>query len=217
MAKGNAQLSGGRELSYVTQKDALFGSLIQRIISAINTIGANTAVSPTGKLPPPAPIDSISVQGTMNASTNTITVPSEHLHWTLTHNAAIQKGIQYISEIDTDPNFLQPHVIDHGCSRSGFVSLPATTDGSTPQAYYLRSYPQYHGSDPAPRTTLGGRDGATKIVLTPPTGAGGQTLLSSTGSGTASAGGQQGGKGLGTVLNRQPAGPKRNLIVRTVS
>lgn len=212
MAKGNkAQLSGGRELSYVTQKDALFGSLIQRIITSINTLGANTAVSPTGKLPAPAPIDSITVQGQMDPDTNTLTVPSEHLHWTLTHNPAVQKGIQYLTEIDTDPSFPQPHVIDHGCSRSGFVSLPATMDGTQPQAYYMRSYPQYHGSDPAPRTTLGGQNGATKIILTPPTGAGGHALLPSKGSGTASPTGQQGGKGLGTVLNRPSPGPLRNL------
>lgn len=209
MAKGkNSQLSGGRELSYITQRDALYGSLLQRIITSINTLGANVAVSPTGKLPAPPPIDSISVQGAADPNTNTITVASEHLHWTLTHNPAIQKGIQYLTEIDTDPNFPQPHVIDHGSSRSGFVSLPAN-NGDTPNTYYMRSYAQYHGSDPAPRTTLGGRDGATKILLT---AAGtGHSLLSSTGSGTASPTGQQGGKGLGTVLIRPSPGPKRNL------
>ena len=213
MAGKKGQLSGGRELSYLTQKDALFGSLIQRIITSINTIGANTAVSPTGKLSAPAPINSISVQGAMDQDTNTITVPSEHLHWTMEHNAAIQKGVQYLTEIDTDPNFPQPHVIDHGSSRSGFVSLPAM-NGDQQSVYYMRSYPQYHGSDPAPRTTLGGRDGATKIVLTPPASATGHTLLPSKGSGTASPTGQQGGKGLGTVLNRPAPGPKRNLVAR---
>jgi len=211
VARGNkAQLSGGRELSYLTQKDALFGSLIQRIITAVNTIGANTAVSPTGKLSAPAPIDSIDVQGTLDKDTNTLTVPSEHLHWTMTHNASVQKGIQYMTEIDTDPNFPQPHVIDHGCSRSGFVSLPAM-NGDQQNVYYMRSYPQYHGSDPAPRTTLGGRDGAIKIVLTPPASATGHGLLASKGSGTASHTGQQGGKGLGTVLKRPAPGPQRNL------
>jgi hypothetical protein len=211
VARGNkAQLSGGRELSYLTQKDALFGSLIQRIITAVNTIGENTAVSPTGKLSAPAPIDSIDVQGTLDKDTNTLTVPSEHLHWTMTHNASVQKGVQYITEIDTDPNFPQPHVIDHGCSRSGFVSLPAM-NGDQQNVYYMRSYPQYHGSDPAPRTTLGGRDGAIKIVLTPPASATGHGLLASKGSGTASRTGQQGGKGLGTVLKRPAPGPQRNL------
>jgi hypothetical protein len=210
MAKGSrSQLTGGRELSYVTQKDALFGSLLQRIITSINNLGANSAVSPTGKLSPPAPIDSIAVQGTKNDDTNTITVNSEHLHWTMEHNSAIQKGIQYVSEIDTDPNFPQPHVIDHGCSRSGFVGLPALDGNGNSNVYYLRSYPQYHGSDPAPRTTLGGRDGATKIVMT---AAGtGHALLASKGSGTASHTGQQGGKGLGTVLRRPAPGPKRNI------
>ncbi len=209
MAKGkNGQLSGGRELAYVTQKDALHGSLLQRIITSINTLGANIAVSPTGKLPSPPPIDAIDVQGDMDVTTNTITVPSEHLHWTMTHNPAIQKGVQYISEIDTDPNFPQPHIIDHGASRSGFLSLPAM-NGDIPNTYYLRSYAQYHGSDPSPRNTLGGRDGATRIQLT--SAGAGHSLLPSRGSGTAAPTGQQGGKGLGTVLNRPSPGPKRDL------
>ena len=213
MARGKGQLSGGRELSHVNQKDSLMGSLLQRIITSINTLGANTAVSPTGKLPAPPPIDTIDVQGVMDINSNTITVPSEHLHWTMTHNPAIQKGIQYLSEVDTDPNFPQPHVIDHGSSRSGFVSLPAKDGNGNDNVYYLRSYPQYHGSDPAPRTTLGGRDGATKIVLT--AAGAGHTLLASKGSGTASTTGQQGGKGLGTVLNRPSPGPKRNLQINS--
>jgi hypothetical protein len=209
MAKGTKQqLSGGRELSYIKQKDAFAGSLFSRIIDAINSTAKNAAVSAVGKLSPPPPPDSIQVAGTFNKATNTITAPSEILHFTVTHNAAIQKGIQYISEIDTNPNFTRPHQLDHGCSRTGpLTTLPAKKADGTPQVYYLRSYAQYHGSDPSKKTTVGGTDGATKIVMT---GTSQMDLLPSQGSGTAK-NPQQGGQGIGSVLNRPAPGPQRNL------
>ena len=210
MARGlNGQLEGGRELTYITQKDSYTGSLLRRIITSVNNLAKNAAVSSVGKLSPPHPVDGITVQGTMNSSTNTITCPSEHLHFTITHNQAIQKGVQYISEIATEPNFLQPHVVDHGSSRSGFVPLPANDSNGNPQTYYLLTYAQYHVSDPSQPTVVGGISGATKIVMT---GSSKMTLLSSTGSGTAATNGMQGGKGLGTVLTRPAPGPKRNLV-----
>ncbi len=203
----NAQLEGGQELSWVTQKDALHGSLLRRIIDAVNSLAQHTGVSAVGKLDPPTPIQSIQVSGTQNG--NTITCPSEILHLTLNHTQEVRKGVQYIHEISTEPNFLAPHIIDTGCSRSLFVHLPALqSDGVTPQVYYHRAYPQYHGSDPQKPTVLGGLAGATKIVMT---GTSATSLLSSTGSGTASPTGMQGGHGLGTVLTRSAPGPKRNL------
>lgn len=209
MAKGkNAQLSPSRELSFVNQRDPLLGSLLRKIINAVNTTAVNAAVSSIGKLAPPPPIDSHNVQGTLTP-TNTLQVAGEILHYTLNHNQAIQKGVQYISEIDTSPNFTQPHVVDHGASRSAFVSLPTfQNDGVTPQTYYLRSYAQYHGSDPSKPTVYGGVNGATPITMG---GTSAATLLPSQGSGTAR-NGQQGGVGLGTILNRPAPGPKRNLL-----
>ena len=213
MAKGrNAQLSGGRELSRLTQNDPLTGSLLQKLITAVNVLAANSAVSATGKLSPPPPIDTHNVQGTYDADTNTLTVPGEVLHYTMVHNQAIQKGVQYVSEIATDPSFSSPHPIDHGASRSAFVSLPTfQDDGVTPQTYYLRSLPQYHGSDPQKPTVFGGLNGPTKIVMG---GTSSGSLLPGQGSGTAR-NGQQGAQGLGKVLNRPSPGPKRNIIMRS--
>ncbi len=210
MAQGkNTQLQGGRELPHLSQKDAYLGSILRRIIKAINTTAENVNVASVGKLTAPAPVNDIQVQGTLDTATNTLTTPSEHLHWVLTHNSELKKGARYFSEVDTDPNFTQPHVVDHGASRSGFLHLPSfQSDGTTAQTYYLRSYVQYRGSDPSPHTTFGGQNGATKIVLT---GTSGTTLLPSTGSGTASPTGQQGGKGIGVVLNRPAPGPKRSI------
>jgi hypothetical protein len=204
----NQTLSGGRELSKIRQKDPTTAFLLGRIIDSVNATAKSAAVSPVGVLSPPPPIDAIQVKGTFDPSTNTTTAPGEILHFTLTHNQAIQKGVQYISEVDTDPNFPAPHQIDHGCSRSAFLTLPTFKDDqSTKNTYYVRSYAQYHGSDPAKPTVFGGLAGATKIVMS---GINSASPLPSQGSGTAR-NGQQGGQGIGKVLNRPAPGPKRNL------
>lgn len=208
MAQGeNQQLTGGRELAYINQRDSYAGSLFSRIVEAVNTLAKNAGVAAVGKVSPPHPIDSIQVQGKQVG--NVITAPGEVLHYTLTHNQAVSKGVQYISEIDTDPNFPQPHVIDHGSSRSAFLTLPTyQNDGTTHNIYYLRSYAQYHGSDPCKPTVLGNLGGAIQIKMS---GLSGATPLPSTGSGTASPSGQQGGHGLGIVLDRPAPGPKRSV------
>ena len=204
----NSQLEGGQELSKISQNDFSNGSILQRIIDAVNSLATNIGASAVGKLPPPPPINSIQVQGTQSG--NIITASSEHLHFTLTHNGPVSKGVQYISEIATDPNFLAPHILDHGASRSGFVHLPTfQSDGLTKQTYYLRSYAQYHGSDPQKPTVLGGLGSATQIQMT---GTSAMDLLPSTGSGTASPSGTQGGKGLGDVLTRPAPTSKRSLL-----
>lgn len=208
MSQGeNKQLEGGRELPYLNQKDNFLGSLLQRIIASVNQTAKNAAVSSVGKISPPHPIDSIQVQGKQVG--NVITAPGEILHYTLTHNQAVSKGVQYISEVSTDPNFIQPHVIDHGSSRSVFLTLPTfQNDGVTPNVYYLRSYAQYHGSDPCKPTVLGNIGGAIQIKMS---GLNAATPLPSTGSGTASPSGQQGGHGLGIVLDRPAPTSKRSV------
>lgn len=203
----NSQLEGGQELAWTESQFPYLGQLVRRIINSINLTAKNASVSSVGKLSPPNPIDAVNVQGTL--SNGVLTAPSEILHWTINHNQELSKGVRYFSEIDTDPNFTQPHVIEHGASRSGFLTLPSKDSNGAQQTYYLRSYPQYHGSDPAKPTTFGGITGAIKIQMT---GSSKTTLLSSTGSGTAATTGQQGGQGLGKVLTRPAPGPRRNLL-----
>ena len=204
----NEQLTGGRELSYISQRDNYAGSLFTRIIDAVNALAKNSGVAAVGKVPTPPPIDSITVAGS-SVVNGIMTVPStEVLHFTLQHNQAIKKGIRYFSEISTSPSFTNPHVIDHGTSRSGFMTLPTNNSAGTKQTYYLRSYAQYTGSDPCKPTVLGGLSGAIGIQM----GGTSQTsLLPSAGSGTASSSGQQGGHGLGIVLDRPAPSPKRNV------
>ena len=203
----NQQLEGGRELPYINLRDAYAGSLFSRIISAVNTLAKNAGVAAVGKVSPPPPIDSVNVQGTLAGSV--LTCPSEILHWTLTHNQSVAKGIRYFTEVATEPNFLAPHVIDHGTSRTGpFISLPTFDSNNNTQTYYIRSYAQNPGSDPSPTKVFGNTGAAIAIQMT---GTSKTTLLTSTGSGTASPSGQQGGFGLGVVLDRPAPGPKRSV------
>lgn len=214
MATGeNAQLEFGRELPYLDMKDTYLGSILRRIINAVNQTASSASVSPVGKVTPPPKIDSIQVQGSLNNTTNVLTCPSEILHWTMTHNQTLSKGVKYFTEVDTTPQFTQPHVIDHGTGRTGFLHLPtysstANATNSQPTTYYMRSYAQYPGSDPCEPKVLGNFSGATQVVMT---GTSVTALLSSTGSGTASTSGQQGGKGLGTVQQRPKPQTKRSV------
>jgi hypothetical protein len=201
----NSDLSGGQELSKLTQKDFDNGSLLKRIIDAVNSVARHASVAAVGKVDPPPPVNSIQVSGTQSG--NTITCPSEILHLTLTHNGELNKGVQYLHEISTDPNFsdANTHIIDAGSSRSLFTHLPSLqNDGVTPQVYYHRAYPQYHGSDAQKPTVLGGLAAPTKIVMT---GTSKTSLLPSTGSGTSNTRGQ----GLGVVLTRSAPQPKRSV------
>ena len=144
----NQQLQGGQELNYIAHKDAYAGTLFDRIIQAVNTLAKNAGVAAVGKVSPPHPINSISVSGS-TPSNGILSVPnSEVLHWTLQHTQEVQKGVHYFSEIDTSPAFTNPHVIHHGTSRSGFVTLPTKDTSNNTHTFYLRSYAQYPGSDP---------------------------------------------------------------------
>lgn len=198
------QLDGGRELALLKDSAPLAASLIQRIIDAVNRTGVNAGVSPVGQLPPPPPVDATTVAGSYDATSNTLTAPGEILHAVHTHNTPLQRGIQYVTEIDTDPSFPAPHPINQSTSRSVFASLPSH-DSNGQLGYYLRVTPQYHGSAPQKPTVYGGLQGPTKIVMT---GSTTMDLIPSQAAGTARPG--QGGKGLGPVQARGPVGgPKR--------
>jgi hypothetical protein len=207
MSQGNF-LDGGRELEILRQKDPLIGSLISRLITGVNRTAQNSGVGSMGELEAPPPVDSTSVQGTYDANTNTLTAPGEILHAVHTHNAPLNRGIQYITEIDTDPGFPNPHPIDTGSSRTVVgVSLPTKNGSGQTAGYYLRVTAQMPGSIPSQPTVFGGLKGPTKIVMT---GSTDMALLPSQSGGTARPG--QGGKGIGPVVARGPVGgPKRKL------
>jgi hypothetical protein len=211
MAQGiNQELQGGQELSYIARRDAYAGNLFSRIIDALNQTANNAAVAAVGKAAPPHPIDTINVSGPTPSNGMVTISNSEVLHWTIQHNNTVNKGVHYFSEVDTNSSFTNPHVISHGTSRSGFLSLPTkNAAGTATHTYYLRAYAQYPGSDPCVPTVYGGLSGAIGIQM----GGTSQTdILPSTGSGTAAANGSQGGKGFGVTLTRPAPGPKRQTF-----
>jgi hypothetical protein len=196
---------GGRELAILRQSSPLVGNLLTRLIEGLNRGLRYAGVSAAGELPAPPPVDSIAVKGTLSG--NVLTAPGELLHFVHTHNVPLNRGIRYITEIDTSPNFPAPHQIADTTSRSGFVTLPTNSDTAALVSYYLRVTAQYPGSKPSAPTVFGNLQGATAINMSGSTAA---TLLTSQAGGTAKPG--QGGQGLGAVPARGPVGgPKRNL------
>jgi hypothetical protein len=122
----------------------------------------------------------------------------------------LKRGIQYITEIDTDPAFPNPHPLDHGSSRSVVTTLPTKNGSGVTQNYFLRVIAQYPGSAPSRPTVYGGKNGPIKIQMSGTTD---MALLTSQVGGTATP--QQGGKGLGTVQARgSVGGPKRTVPTR---
>lgn len=203
MSTVNGNLSGGQELAAIIQSQSgaatgpRLGSLFKRIILSVNQTARNAGVSPTGQLAAPPPPDSVNV-----------VAAGGFAHVQITHNAQVNKGINYFTEVDTNPNFTQPHVIDHGASRSSHpFPLPAFDSNGNAQSWHFRSYAQYPGSLPSAATTFGGSNGATPVSVG---GTVNLTMLPSTGSGTASPTGGQGGHGFGIVATRPAPGPKRS-------
>jgi len=210
MSGSGTNFNGGRELEKLRQSSPLVGSLISRLIDAVNR-GFKNLGGAAGELPAPPPVDQVNVKGSVNATTNTLTVPSEILHWTHTHNSPLERGIQYVTEIDTDPSFSNPHPLSQHTSRSGFHPMPANDDNGDPVDYYLRVTAQYPNGKPSTPTVFGTAQGPTKINFTGTTN---MSLLESQAAGTARPG--QGGKGLGPVQSRSAVGgPKRALDTPT--
>jgi hypothetical protein len=174
----------------------LLSNALQRIEDGINNLGRQVAAEPVGLAAPPPPLEAVNVK-----------TSGELVHVTLTHNVPIAKNVHYFLEYDTDPSFPQPHVEHLGTSRGRVLNLPTKTDGGATQNWYFRGYPQFPGSKPAAPVNFGGL-APTAVIL------GGTTTLSlqsSTGSGTASANGQQGGWGFGKTNTRGPVAPKRAI------
>jgi hypothetical protein len=195
-----AQLDGGRFLAEINQKDSKMGALFQRIITAINTLAQNLAASPVGQMQAPSAPDALQVKAS-----------GEMVHVSITHNGPVLRGVQYFTEVSNNPQFSQPIVIHHGASRTSHpFPLPAHDDNGATQTWYFRSYAQYHGSPPSEKTVYGGAENPVGVTLNPATPTR-MTLLPSTGSGTASPSGSQGGQGLGTFTTRPAQGPKRNV------
>lgn len=187
-----AQIENGGE-----KLPQLLGQYLRRyVVPAIENLGQNVGAQPNGFVPAPTAPEGVTVnqQGT------------EHIQVTIQHAAPVNKGIEYFSEIATDPAFTQPRIEHHGASRSPCqpIFLPTNDAGGTQHKYYLRVYAQQPGSPPSPPFVYPGNP----ITMTGTTNA---DHTPSTGSGTAAPNGTQGGWGWGKTLLRQPVTAKRSV------
>lgn len=186
----------GQFLKEIKNANPHLGLLIEQIIDSVSGTAQQLNIDPLGKVSPPNPLESLNV--TANNGT---------VHAVLTHNAPINKNINYFVEADTNPSFPQPHVFDLGTSRSLFTSMPNKNGNGTVTPWHWRAYPQYSGSDAAEKTYFGDSLNPTPITV----GGNSQfTPFASTGSGTGAPNGQTPGVGLGNVQIRSSVGPKRS-------
>jgi hypothetical protein len=191
-------LDGGEFLAHLLNTDVRQGMLFQKIITAVNTLGKASGVAPVGQVSAPTPPDGIQVAAS-----------GEMVHVSLTHNAPVNRGIEYFTEISNNAAFNQPVVYHHGTSRTPPpFPLPSKTTAGATQNYYLRSYSQYRGSAPSTPVVYGGASNPTPVTLG---GSTQLTLLPSAGSGTAPANGQSAAQGFGKQSTRPAVGPKRSV------
>lgn len=200
--QGNANLDGGQFISELQAghiNGPRLGQFFQKIINFANQLAVSSANSGSGEISPPPPIAGL-----------TIKTSGEMIHVQHDHPGAIQRGVQYFTEVGVnDPGFNQPLVIDHGASRTTHpFTLPTNDDNAAPIKYYFRSYAQYHGSKRSDYAYWGTPQSPTAVTLA---GSTSMTPLSSTGSGTSANTGLQGGQGLGNELFRPATQPKRTV------
>jgi hypothetical protein len=188
-AKEKGVLSGGRALTKLIQENPTHGALLQKIITAVNTLAENTTSSAVGRSTAPPPINALNVK-----------VAGEYAHVTITHTGNIQQGVHYFVEAANNPQFNGAHPIHFGTSRTRDpIHLAALDDSGAAQKWYLRGYAQYPGSDPSAPVAYGG----TSPTAITPTGTTQLTWQPSTGSGTASNSGQQAAWGFGKIARRE--------------
>ena len=179
----------GKQLIQVQNENPSLGNLLRRMSAAINRLGLNAGVSPVGSLPAPPTIASLNIKAsgeTVHATINDASECTTSREWYLEHSA---------------DNGLTWHVKHMGASRGTFLTLPSKTDSGATQPWIFRGYSQDPGSPPSEPIYFGG---LSPIAVTL-TGTTQLTPLASTGSGTASPLGSQGGWGRGKTPYR-PAG-----------
>lgn len=193
-------LDSSQFLKLIKNKDPHLGMFLETWFDQVNTALHHVGVDMKGKREPPPPLAGL-----------TVAAGSDHVHVTINDPSQVNKNVQYIAEYSVnDPTFSQPHQVDLGCTRGKVLALPAKNGAGATQNYYFRAYSQYFGSDPQPagkHAYFGARGAPTAVTLT---GTSTLTLLPSPGSGTGRADGTQGGVGLGLVITRPAAGPKRS-------
>jgi hypothetical protein len=175
---------------------AYLATAFTRLMDGLNGLGNHLAADPIGIKDAPPTIQGLTVKANGGL-----------VHAVINDSNAIQRGVHYFIEYANEANFLQPHVVHLGASRSmSPIMLPALDDNGKAQKFYFRAYSQYPGGMPGKPILFGG----TVAAAVNPGGTNQLTLLPSTGSGTAAPSGQEGSSGFGKVLYR--AGPAQVTV-----
>lgn len=174
-----------RNLHYIRQKDPKLAEAFDDLVKAMGNVSVQTVTHPDGANVQPAPVNSVKV------------VAQDGIyHATITDHNPVYRGVNYFLEYDTDPTFPSPQVIDNKSSRTWRGHL-----GN--QSLYWRAYSQYpQGGAPSTPVAHGG---AQPVAVVGGGTISGPSLLPSTGSGTASSDGTQGGSGAGKTIARLQA------------
>lgn len=158
--------------------------MMRKVVDAVNQTASVLGVDSTSFQSPPNPPQAINVKAA-----------SGLVHVTLTDGSQRGRALNYFIEHDTDPSFPNPHVVHLVASRGAFLSLPAKDDSGDAQSWYFRGYSMYPGSTKRSSHIVFG--GAAQPAAVDVGGTTELTPLPSTGAGTASTTGQQGGQGFG--------------------
>jgi hypothetical protein len=159
--------------------------MMDQVKNSINQVANVLGIDSTSFQAPPTAPQAINVKAAGGIA-----------HVTITDGSTRGRALNYFVEHDTDPAFPNPHVAHLVASRGTFLSLPAKNDAGDAQSWYFRAYSMYPGSTKrSSHIIFGGFANATPVDV------GGTTQLTplpSTGAGTASTTGQQGGQGFGS-------------------
>ena len=165
--------------------------MMRRVVTAVNQVAGVLGIDSTSHASPPDPPQAINVKAANGVA-----------HITITDNSQRGRSLNYFLEHDTNPAFPAPHVVHLVASRGAFLSLPAFDDNADAQSWYFRAYSMNPGSSQrSAHIVFGGFASPTAVDV------GGTTQLTplpSTGAGTASTTGQQGGQGFGDVQFARP-------------
>jgi hypothetical protein len=185
-------IAGNDLLAQIENDNPKLGQYLRNyVLPAIQTTASNAAVDPSGTIAAPAPPESISV-----------TTAGELMQVVVNHTAPIQKGVQYLTHIATNPQYADAIIVDHGASRTPpHINLPTKDSLGATHNYYVATVAQYPGSPPSVPAKAGPftMSGTTEMDIQP-----------GTGSGTASNGGQT-LVGLGKSQIRLAVGAKRQV------
>ena len=191
-------LDVGNFLTEISNEQPRLALMLTKIVTAINQTAGVLGIDSTSHASPPDPPRAINVKAANGLA-----------HVTITDHSQRGRSLNYFLEHDTNPAFPNPHVVHLVASRGVFLNLPAKDDNNNPQSWYFRTYSMNPGSTTrSAHVIFGGAGSPTPVSV------GGTTQLTplpSTGCGTASTTGQQGGQGFG---NAQFANPETGVKVQ---